>query len=118
MGQHPQVVLAYGEQSGARDDTDKCQTPKIGMDMPGGHLQIRCPLRLLITAHCGSARWVVWKGLRTKSPHPYPISVGIARADWSACELLKGQVLWLRPAAEDQEPPVQLLAPRQVEAAA
>ena len=23
--------------------------------------------------YCGSARWVVWKGLRTESPHPYPI---------------------------------------------
>ena len=39
----------------------------------GGHLQIGCSLRLLITAHCGSARWVVWKGVKTKSPHPYPI---------------------------------------------
>ena len=29
---------------------------------------------LLITAHCGSARWVVWEGLRIKSPHPYPIA--------------------------------------------
>ena len=35
---------------------------------------IETPLRLLITAHCGPARWVVWKGLGTQSPHSYPIA--------------------------------------------
>ena len=70
-----QVVLAYGKQLDTLDLADKWPTPRIGMDVPGGRLQVGSSLRLLITAHCGSARWVVWKGLRIKSPHPYPIPV-------------------------------------------
>ena len=73
VGQYPQVVLAYGKQLDTLDLADKWPTPRIGMDVPGGRLQVGSSLRLLITAHCGSARWVVWKGLRIKSPHPYPI---------------------------------------------
>ena len=73
VGQYPQIVLAYGKQLDTLDLADKWLTPRIGMDVPGGRLQVGSSLRLLITAHCGSARWVVWKGLRTESPHPYPI---------------------------------------------
>ena len=64
VGQYPQVVLAYGKQLDTLDLADKWLTPRIGMDVPGGRLQVGSSLRLLITAHCGSARWVVWKGLR------------------------------------------------------
>ena len=70
VGQYPQVVLAYGKQLDTLDLADKWLTPRIGMDVPGGRLQVGSSLRLLITAHCGSARWVVWKGLRIKSPPP------------------------------------------------
>jgi len=83
VGQYPQVVLAYGKQLDTLDLADKWLTPRIGMDVPGGRLQVGSSLRLLITAHCGSARWVVWKGLRIKSPHPYPISDGRKKASGS-----------------------------------
>ena len=83
VGQYPQVVLAYGKQLDTLDLADKWPTPRIGMDVPGGRLQVGSSLRLLITAHCGSARWVVWKGLRIKSPHPYPISDGRKKASGS-----------------------------------
>lgn len=59
VGQHSQVLLAYDEQLDSLDHADECQTPKTGMDVPRGRLQIGSPLRLLITAHCGTARWVV-----------------------------------------------------------
>ena len=68
VGQYPQVVLAYGKQLDTLDLADKWPTPRIGMDVPGGRLQVGSSLRLLITAHCGSARG----GLRTESP-PLPI---------------------------------------------
>ena len=83
VGQYPQVVLAYGKQLDTLDLADKWPTPRIGMDVPGGRLQVGSSLRLLITAHCGSARWVVWKGLRIKSSHPYPISDGRKKASGS-----------------------------------
>ena len=67
VGQYPQIVLAYGKQLDTLDLADKWLTPRIGMDVPGGRLQVGSSLRLLITAHCGSARWVVW-GLGVKYP--------------------------------------------------
>ena len=80
VGQYPQVVLAYGKLLDTLDLADKWPTPRIGMDVPGGRLQVGSSLRLLITAHCGSARWVMWKGLRIKSPHPYPICASLPRS--------------------------------------
>ena len=56
VGQYPQVVLAYGKQLDTLALADKWPTPRIGMDVPGGRLQVGSSLRLLITAHCGSAR--------------------------------------------------------------
>lgn len=36
VGQHPQVVLAYGKKLGTLEHADKCQASKFGMDVPEG----------------------------------------------------------------------------------
>ena len=45
VGQYPQIVLAYGKQLDTLDLADKWPTPRIGMDVPGGRLQVGSSLR-------------------------------------------------------------------------
>lgn len=70
VGEHAQILLAHGRELDSSHDTEKCPTSSLGMDVPRGCLQMRHLLRLLITAHCGTARWVVWKGLEALTPTP------------------------------------------------
>ena len=63
MGKYTPVVLAHSQQLDSGNDTDQCPTPWLWVGMPRGCLQNNALTRLQVTAHCGSARWVVWKGL-------------------------------------------------------